>query len=67
MGHLFISEDLVNPYILAVDILLSDINDDKVWHRSSMKKGIVPCSGLTQMQDGVSVIQEDGYLDTNCI
>ena len=46
MGHLFISEDLVNPYILAVDSTLIRANDDKVWHRSSMRKGIVPRSGI---------------------
>jgi hypothetical protein len=46
MGHLFISEDLVNPYILAVDSTLIRANDDKVWHRSSMRKGIVPRSEI---------------------
>jgi Transposase DDE domain len=46
MGHLFISEDLVNPYILAVDSTLIRANNDKVWHRSSMRKGIVPRSGI---------------------
>ena len=46
MGHLFVSEDMVNPYILAVDSTLIRANKGKVWHKSSMKKGIVPRSGI---------------------
>jgi hypothetical protein len=39
-----------------------------VWHKSSMKKGIVPCPGIdTQMHGGVIVIPRDGFSDTNYI
>jgi hypothetical protein len=46
MGNLFVSEDMVNPYILAVDSTLIRANKGKVWHKSSMNKGIVPRSGI---------------------
>jgi hypothetical protein len=46
MGYLFISESLVNPYILATDSTLIKANKGKVWHKSSKKEGIVPCSGI---------------------
>ena len=45
MGNLFVLEDMVNPYILAVDSTLLK-SKGKVWQQSSMKKGIVPCSGI---------------------
>lgn len=53
MGHIFVSEEeeeeeeegLVKPYILATDSTLLK-SHGKVWHKSSMKKGIVPCSGI---------------------
>jgi len=47
MGFLFVSEDIVNPYILATDSTLIKANKGKVWHKSSMTdKGIVPRSGI---------------------
>jgi hypothetical protein len=48
MGLLFVSESLVNPYILAIDSsTLIKANKGKVWHKSSMmEKGIVPHSGI---------------------
>ena len=47
MGFLFVSEDIVNPYILATDSTLIKANKGKVWHKSSMMdKGIVPRSGI---------------------
>ena len=46
MGLLFVLESLVNPYILATDSTLIKANKGKVWHKSSMKKGIVPRSGI---------------------
>jgi hypothetical protein len=46
MGYLFVSEKLVNPYILATDSTLIKANKGKVWHKSSMHKGIVPRSGI---------------------
>jgi hypothetical protein len=45
MGNLFVYDDLVKPYILATDSALIKTNG-KVWHKSSMKEGIVPCSGI---------------------
>jgi hypothetical protein len=46
MGYLFVTESIVNPYILATDSTLIKANKDKVWHKSSMNKGIVPHSGI---------------------
>ncbi len=40
MGNLFVSEGLIKPYILAVDSNLINIHG-KIWHKSSMNKGIV--------------------------
>ena len=46
MGNLFVSEGMVKPYIVATDSTLIKANKGKVWHKSSMKKGIVPRSGI---------------------
>ena len=67
MGHLFVLEEgLVKPYILATDITLIKAHG-KIWHKSSMEKGIVPRSGIdTDMHDGGDIItQRAGYMDTN--
>ena len=46
MGYLFIAERLVvDPSITATDSTLLKANGS-VWHKSSMKKGIVPRSGI---------------------
>jgi hypothetical protein len=45
MGYLFVSEGLVNPYIIAIDSTLIKAKGH-VWHKSSMEKGIVPYSGI---------------------
>lgn len=45
MGNLFVSQDIVKPHILATDSTLMSAKG-KVWHMSSMKKGIVPCPGI---------------------
>ncbi len=45
MGNLFVSEGLVKPYILATDSTLIK-SHGKVWHKSSMNQGVVPCSGI---------------------
>ncbi len=45
MGNLFVVEGLVRAYILATDTALLK-SKGKVWHKSSMKEGIVPCSGI---------------------
>jgi len=68
MGYLFVSaEGLIKPYILGIDSTLLRAKG-KVWHKSSMEKGIVPRSGIdTKMQDGVLAVLRVGYLDTNYI
>ena len=45
MGNLFVFEGLVKPYIIAVDSALLK-SKGHVWHKSSMKEGIVPYSGV---------------------
>ncbi len=46
MGNLFVLEGIVKPFIIAIDSTLIRANKDNVWHKSSMKKGIVPRSGI---------------------
>lgn len=45
MGNLFAAEKLVDPYIVAPDSTLLRARG-AVWHKSSMKKGEVPYSGI---------------------
>jgi hypothetical protein len=45
MGWLFISEGLVDPYIVSVDSSLLKARGG-VWHKTSMKKNVVPHSGI---------------------
>jgi hypothetical protein len=45
MGHLFVSDELIDPYIASVDSTLLKAKGH-VWHKSSMKKGFVPYSGI---------------------
>ncbi len=42
IGYLFVAEGMVDPFITAVDSTLIKANGS-VWHKSSMKKGEVPC------------------------
>ena len=64
MGNLFVLEDFVKPYILAVDNALLK-SKGHVWHASSMKEGIIPRSGInTDARWGFSHTGA-GYLDTN--
>jgi len=46
MGNLFVLENLVNPYVIAIDSTLLKAYKGKVWHASSMKEGVVPRSGI---------------------
>ncbi len=46
MGNLFVLEDFVKPYILAVDSTLLKAYKGYMWHTSSMKEGIVPRAGI---------------------
>jgi hypothetical protein len=41
MGNLFVSEGLVRAYVVATDTTLLK-SRGKVWHKSSMKDGVVP-------------------------
>ncbi len=45
IGYLFVAEGMVDPSITAVDSTLIKANGS-VWHKSSMKKGEVPCPGI---------------------
>ena len=45
MGNLFVTEGMVDPSITAVDSNLIKAKGN-VWHKSSMKKGEVPCPGI---------------------
>ena len=45
MGRLFVTEGLVNPSITAIDSTLMKAKGH-VWHKSSMKKGMIPRSGI---------------------
>ena len=43
MGNLFVNERLVDPYIVAIDSTFLRAKGH-LWHKSSMIKGVVPCS-----------------------
>ena len=45
MGYLFAAEGLVDTSIAAIDSTLLKAKGS-VWHKSSMKKGVVPRSGI---------------------
>lgn len=45
MGNLFVSDGLIKPYIVATYTALLKSNGH-VWHKSSMKEGVVPRSGI---------------------
>ncbi len=45
MGYLFVTEGLADPTIAVVDSTLMKAKGS-VWHKSSMKKGVVPCPGI---------------------
>jgi Transposase DDE domain len=45
MGNLFVKERLVDPYIVAIDSTLLRAKGH-IWHKSSMIKEVVPCSGI---------------------
>lgn len=54
MGNLFVTEDLVKPYVVTIDSTLLK-SKGHVWHASSMKEGIVPRSGIdTDARWGIS-------------
>ena len=67
MGELFVHDKIIDPSVLSTDSTLITAKG-YVWHKSSMDKGVVPRSGIdTDARWWDSVIQRDGYLDTNCI
>ena len=45
MGHLFVKEGLADPTVTAIDSTLLK-SKGHLWHKSSMKKGVVPRSGI---------------------
>jgi hypothetical protein len=45
MTHLFVCEKMIDPYIVAIDSTLLKAKGH-IWHKSSMKKDIVPRSGI---------------------
>ena len=45
MGYLFVTDGLADPSIAAIDSTLIKAKGS-VWHKSSMKKGVVPCSDI---------------------
>jgi hypothetical protein len=45
LGHLFVTDGLADPSITAIDSTLLKAKSH-VWHKSSMKKEIVPHSGI---------------------
>ena len=45
MAVLFVKEKFVDPYIVAIDSTLLRAKG-RPWHKSSMIKGVVPCSGI---------------------
>ncbi|HET8687897.1 MAG TPA: transposase, partial [Methanosarcina sp.] len=45
MVSLFVKEELVDPYIIAIDSALLRAKGH-LWHKSSIIKGLVPCSGI---------------------
>jgi hypothetical protein len=45
MTRMFVSEKMIDPYIVAIDSTLLKAKGH-IWHKSSMNKGIVPHSGI---------------------
>ena len=68
MTRLFVCEKMINPYIVAIDNSTLLKAKGHVWHKSSMKKGIVPRSGIdTDARWGFSHTKGWMYLVTNYI
>ncbi len=75
MGNLFVAtEGLADPTVTAIDSTLLKAKGH-LWHTSSMKKGIVPRSGIdtdarwgTQSHKGMGLwIQTAYYIYNRCI
>ena len=45
LSNLFVQEKMIDPYIVAIDSTLLKAKGH-MWHKSSMKKRIVPRSGI---------------------
>ncbi len=45
IGMLFVQEGLVDPHVVSVDSCLLKAKGH-IWHKSSMKQNVVPCSGI---------------------
>ena len=68
MGRQFVSEGLVKPYILAIDSTLIKAKRGKMWHKSPIGKGIMPCSGIdTDAKWGYQPYERmDIWIQTTC-
>ena len=65
MGLLFIKDGFVENDTAAADSAM--VQCKKVWHRSDMKKGNIPVSGIdSDARWGFSKAKGNGCLDTNC-
>jgi hypothetical protein len=58
------AKKLIDPYIVAIDSTLLKAKGH-VWHKSSMNKRAVPCSGIDTDANGDSATPRVGYLVTN--
>ncbi len=45
IGNLFVAESIVDLYLTAIDSNLLKVNG-RVWHKSSMEKGVLPCPSI---------------------
>ncbi len=67
IGNLFVVEKIVGPYIVAVDGTLLKAKGH-LWHKSPMKKGEVPYSGIdVDTRLGFSHTRGWVFLDTSYI
>jgi hypothetical protein len=46
MGHLFVEQELVDPYIVCVDSTILKAKRGLEWHAKDMKKGRIPYTGI---------------------
>jgi len=45
MGELFVPDKIVDPSVLSTDSILIKVKGN-LWHKSSMRKKVLPCSGI---------------------
>ncbi len=66
MGYLFVAIEglVVDHSIIAIDSIILKAKGP-IWHKSSMKKGIVPCSGIDTDSRWRYSRTKDGFMDIN--